>query len=129
MPARSPYAGTSDLRALGLALRDLRERRGVPQAAVSFDTRVTKNYIGMVERGHLNPSFLTLLWIARTLGFTLAELVEVYDRYLAEIDPHAGHDVPLCPTPAAMAYCEEVRARERARYEAAKARGRIRRWT
>ncbi|MGB7158115.1 MAG: helix-turn-helix transcriptional regulator [Tepidisphaeraceae bacterium] len=120
MPARSPYAGASDLRALGRALRDLRQRRGVPQVAVSFDTRVTKNYIGMTERGDLNPSFLTLLWVVRTLGFTLAELVEVYDRHLAVIDPDAGHDVPRCPTPAALAHCAGVSARE-----TAKTRGRI----
>jgi transcriptional regulator with XRE-family HTH domain len=132
MPARSPYTGSSDLLALGYAVRELRKRRGVPQQAVVFDAGVGEGYVSAVELGRLNPSFMTLLRIARTLGFTLAELVEVYERRLDVIDPHAGHDVPRCPTPGALEHARRVSAAVTASYYATKARrarGRIKPWT
>lgn len=132
MPARSPHAGTSDLIALGAALPELRERRGLPQAAVCHDARLTKNYIGMAENGWLNPSFNTLLWIARTLGSEAVELIDLYDRNLRQIDPQAGRWVPACPTPGALAYAKRVSAASVAQSKASKARrtrGRIKPWT
>src|SRR5690348_12091716 len=100
MPGRSPFAGCSDLVALGLALRELRERRGVQQEAVGYDAGLGKGYVNAAELGQLNPSFLTLLSVLRTLRVPLAELVEIYDRNIAAIDPDAGRDVPACPSPA-----------------------------
>jgi transcriptional regulator with XRE-family HTH domain len=131
MPSVSPYAGTSDLVALGRALRGLREHRGLAQEAVGFDAGVGRNYVNMAELGQMNPAFVVLLGITRTLGSTLPELIGDYQRELDRIDPHAGHDVPLCPTPEALAYMERLRARD-ARQRAAKARraaGRMRSWT
>lgn len=122
MPTRSPHAGCSDLVALAAGLRELRERRGVPQAAVCHDARLSRPYMSMVEQGQLNPSFVTLLWIVRTLGFSLAELVEIYDRNLARIDPQAGSWVPACPTPEALAYAQRMSGASVARRQAAKAR-------
>lgn len=122
MPAKSPYAGCSDLVALGGALRELRERRQLPQVTVGYDARLCHDYMSMVERAQLNPSFVTLLWIVRTLGFSLAELVEVYDRNLARIDPHAGSWVPACPTPEALAYAQQATNASVARIKASKAR-------
>jgi transcriptional regulator with XRE-family HTH domain len=78
MPSNSQYAGSCDLVALGLALRVLRNRRGVPQQAVVLEAGVSEGYVSAAELGRLNPTFLTLLRIVRTLGFTLTELVEVY---------------------------------------------------
>jgi DNA-binding XRE family transcriptional regulator len=132
MPANSPYTGSRELVALGLALRELRKRRGVQQQAVVFDAGVSEGYVSAVELGRLNPSFVTLLRIVRTLGFTLAELVEVYQRRLDVIDPHAGQDVPRCPTPGALEHARHVSAATLAAYYAAKARkarGRIKPWT
>jgi transcriptional regulator with XRE-family HTH domain len=132
MPRRSPFAGSSDLVALGMALRELRERRGVQQKAVSFDAGVEDKYVGSVEAGYLNPSFVVLLRVVRTLGTSMSELVDRYERILAEIDPHAGHDVPLCPTPAALTHLRRISYQASADYEARKARrarGRMRSWT
>ena len=94
MPGRSPFAGCSDLVALGLALRELRERRGVQQEAVAYDAGLGKGYVSAAEAGQLNTSFLTLLAILRTLRVSLAELVEIYARHIAEIDPQAGAEIP-----------------------------------
>lgn len=131
MPSVSPFAGTSDLVALGRALRGLRERRGLPQEAVGFDAGVGRNYVNMAELGQMNPAFVVLLGITRTLGATLPELIGDYQRELDAIDPQAGHDVLLCPTPEALRYMERLRARA-AHQKAAKARraaSRMRSWT
>jgi len=112
-------------------LRGLRERCGLEQGAVGFDAGLSRNYLHMVEQGQMNPAFVVLLGITRTLGATLPELIGDYQRELDLIDPHAGHDVPLCPTPEALAYLERLRARS-ARLKAAKARraaSRMRSWT
>jgi transcriptional regulator with XRE-family HTH domain len=132
MPGRSPHTGSSDLVALGLALRELRQRRGVQQKAVSFDAGVEDRYVGAVEIGRLNPSFVVLLRVVRTLDSSMLELVERYERILAEIDPQAGHGVPVCPTPEALAHLRRLSYEASAAYEARKARrarGRIKPWT
>jgi transcriptional regulator with XRE-family HTH domain len=132
MPRDSPYAGSSDLVALGDAVRLLRERRGIQQAVVSFDAGVVDKYVGMVERGRLNPSWMTLLRVVRTLDSSMGELVEIYDRTIAVIDPQAGSDVPLCPTPEALAHLRRLSYEASAAYEAKKARRarrRITSWT
>src|SRR5829696_8022572 len=103
MPSASPFAGSADLVALGLALKRLRELRGwVQQEAVGYDAGLSKGYMSAAELGRQNPSFVTLLTIVRTLGFSMIELTGTYERELHRIDPHAGHDVPVCPTPEAL---------------------------
>lgn len=132
MPGDSPFAGCSDLVALGVALRELRERRGVQQEAVGCDAGLGKGYVNAAELGRLNPSFLTLLALVRTLRVPLAELVEMYMRELARIDPHAGEDVPACPSPAALRHLRLKAYKASASYQAAKARrarSRMRSWT
>jgi transcriptional regulator with XRE-family HTH domain len=132
MPGRSRYAGSSDLLALGIALRELREVRGVQQTAVSFDAEVGDKYVSGVEIGRVNPSFVLLLRIVRTLRVPLSELVELYERNVEIIDPHAGEDIPACPTPEALAYIGKVTAQTVAYGRLAKARrarSRMRSWT
>jgi transcriptional regulator with XRE-family HTH domain len=132
MPADSPSAGCSDLVGLGRALRELRHRQGLQQEAVGFDAGFGQKYVGAVERGRVNPSFLMLVVMTRTMGVTLAELVAGYDRILAVIDPHAGADVPRCPTPGALAHLRKISADNAAyleRAEARRARSRMRSWT
>jgi transcriptional regulator with XRE-family HTH domain len=130
MPSNPRRARSSDHVALGRALRQLREQRGLTQELVAFDAGVSDEYLGCVERGTLNPSFSLLLQIVRTLGLTAGELVKVYERILSEIDPHAGQDVPLCPTPEALAYRDRSNAKQRSRMRARIARrSRIRSWT
>jgi len=132
MPADSPSAGCSDLVALGRALRELRQRQGLQQEAVGFDAGLGQKYVGAVERGRVNPSFLMLVVMTRTMGVTLAELVAGYERMIACIDPQAGAEVPACPTPAALAHLRRI-SRDNAAYleraEARRAKGRMRSWT
>lgn len=102
---------TAELVALGAAVRRLRARHGwVPQAAVCFDAGLGDGYLSDLELGRTNPTFLNLVAIVRTLGFTLGDLVAVYEHKLRGIDPQAGHDVPVCPTPEALAHLAELHA-------------------
>lgn len=84
------------------------------------------------ELGRQNPSFVTLLTIVRTLGFSMIELMGIYERELRRIDLHAGHDVPVCPTPEALEYVRGLNAawaESQRAVKARKARGRIKPWT
>jgi transcriptional regulator with XRE-family HTH domain len=102
---------TPELVALGAAVRRLRERHGwVPQAAVCFDAGLGDGYLSGLELGRTNPTFVNLVAIARTLGFTLGDLIAVYEHRLRGIDPRAGHDQPVCPTPEALAHLHELNA-------------------
>jgi transcriptional regulator with XRE-family HTH domain len=129
---RSPYAGSSDLVALGLAVRELRELRAVTQRAVGFDAGVGDYYVGGIERAVLNPTFVLLMRVARTLRFSPGELIDLYERHLAVIDPQAGDDIPACPTAEALAHVAALNARWAAfrhASEARRARSRMRSWT
>jgi len=111
MGLKDADGSTAELVALGKAVRRLRERHGwVPQNAVCFDAGLGDGYLSDLELGRTNPTFLTLVAIARTLGFTLGDLVAVYEHKLRGADPHAGHDVPVCPTPEALAHLAELNA-------------------
>lgn len=128
MPADSPSAGCSDLVALGRALRRLRELRGsIPQEAVGYDAGLGKGYMSAVELGRLNPTFVTLLGIVRTLDFSMVELMDGYERRLHSIDPRAGRDVALAPTPEALAHVRNINARWTEIQQAAFARKLLRR--
>jgi len=130
--ARSPWAGSSELVALGLTVRELRELRGVTQRAVSFDAGVGDYYEGGIERARLNPTLVLLMRVARTLRFSPGELIDLYERHLAVIDAQAGDDIPACPTPAALAHVTAPNARWAAfrhASEARRARSRMRSWT
>jgi len=100
--------------------------------AVGFDAGRGRSYVSAVEMGYKNPTFVTLIGIVRTLGVPLAELVEVYQRHLDEIDPQAGADVPACPTPEALDFMRQLSVRALAHHHARAARnaqGRMRTWT
>ncbi len=114
--------GSSDHRALGEAVRELRRRRGLRQKAVAFDAGVGDQYVSQLERGEINPSFGAVLAIVRTMGFTLGELVELYERRLAEIDPDAGSGVRLCPSTEALAHLDGLNARQLATHRRAVAK-------
>jgi transcriptional regulator with XRE-family HTH domain len=130
MPSNPRRARSSDHEALGRALRQLREQRGLTQEEVAFDAGVSDEYLGCVERGRISPSFSLLLRIVRTLGLTVSEVARVYERILREIDPQAGSDVPLCPTPEAQEHRRRSNAKQRERMrEAIARRSRIKPWT
>lgn len=74
-PARLelPNAVTS---ALGENLRRFREAAGKTQLELAYDAEVERTRISKMERGHLNPSLLTLAALCHCLGITLPMLLE-----------------------------------------------------
>ena len=63
------------LRRLGIRIRELRTRRGWSQEAFADIAGVHRTYMGHLERGEKNLSFLSILRVASALGVTLSELL------------------------------------------------------
>ena len=65
-----------DLQILGKIIREKREARHLTQVGLAEKAGVDRNYIGMVERGERNPSYLSLQKIAKGLGLTINEMIK-----------------------------------------------------
>lgn len=63
--------------ALGKAVRQLREERGVTQEALAQDAGVTVGHMSMIERGHSNPTWATVKAIASALDSPMADLAQL----------------------------------------------------
>ena len=60
---------------LGKLLRSKRESLGLTQFELAEKSNVDRNYIGMLERGERNPSYLSLQKIAKGLGIPVNQLL------------------------------------------------------
>lgn len=67
-------------RALGKAIRQLREERGVTQEAVAHNAGVTAATYGLIERGQSNPTWATLTDIADALNVPMADIASLTGR-------------------------------------------------
>lgn len=65
-----------ELSKLGQIIREKREAKDLTQVEVAEKAQLDRNYIGMVERGERNPSYLSLLKIASGLGMEVYELIK-----------------------------------------------------
>ncbi len=59
-----------------MKLKKLREARGLTQATLAKRARITREYVSKLESGRASPTLVTLERIAKSLGLTVAELVE-----------------------------------------------------
>jgi len=66
--------------ALGKAIRQLREERGMTQEALAQEAGITVGHMSMIERGHSNPTWATVKAIASALSLSLVELATVASR-------------------------------------------------
>ena len=64
------------LRLLGDNLRALREATGKSQDALANDSGLHRTYVGAVERGERNPTYITLVKYASGLELSVADLVK-----------------------------------------------------
>jgi len=62
--------------ALGKAIRQLREKRGVTQEALAYEAGVTVGTLSLIERGKSNPAWGTVKAIAAALGVSLVDLTK-----------------------------------------------------
>jgi transcriptional regulator with XRE-family HTH domain len=60
--------------ALGKAIRQLRDERGMTQEALAHAAGVTVGHLSMIERGHSNPTWATVRRIAQALDTSMVEL-------------------------------------------------------
>ena len=63
------------LQLLGENLRRLREESGKSQDHLANDSGLHRTYVGAVERGERNPTYISLAKYAGGLGLTVADLV------------------------------------------------------
>ncbi len=66
--------------ALGEAVRQLREKRGITQERLAQDAGVTTGTVSLVERGRSNPAWGTVKALASGLGVSVAELATAEER-------------------------------------------------
>lgn len=59
---------------LGLQIKEKRKSKGFTQESLAFEAGIDRSYIGGVERGERNISFLTLVNIARCLSCDISSL-------------------------------------------------------
>ena len=67
--------------ALGAAVRQLREKRGVTQEALAQDASITTGTVSLIERGQSNPAWGTARAIALALGVSMGELGKLAEKF------------------------------------------------
>jgi transcriptional regulator with XRE-family HTH domain len=67
--------------ALGKAVRQLREKRGVTQEALAPQAGVTTGTLGLIERGQANPTWDTVKGIAAALEVSIGDLAKLTERF------------------------------------------------
>ncbi len=67
----------------GRILRRRREEAGLSQEKVGEDSGLTRNYIGMLERGERVPTIITVQKLAGALKTTMAEMIGELERDVA----------------------------------------------
>jgi transcriptional regulator with XRE-family HTH domain len=68
-----------DLIRLGAAIRTLRQRRRVTQEKLAALAHLDRSFVGQVERGESNVSFLNVLRLLVGLRASWSELAELLD--------------------------------------------------
>lgn len=69
--------------AFGAAVRELRARRGLSQEELGYRGAFTRNNVGAIVRGEINPTFRGILKLCDGLDLPVTELAAVYERELA----------------------------------------------
>ncbi len=64
---------------LGRAVRRLREARRLSIEALAGDAHMHPTYLSAIERGLRNPTWAKVCDLARTLGLTVSQLVQVVE--------------------------------------------------
>lgn len=60
----------------GKHIRDIRKARDLSQEKLAEEMGVHRTYIGMIERGEKNPTYITILRLACALKISISELVK-----------------------------------------------------
>jgi len=71
----------------GRVVRQRREAIAMSQETLGAETELSRNYIGMIERGETNPTLLVLHSLSIALQTTMSALIQELEAALA---PPAG---------------------------------------
>ena len=69
-------------RALALAVKELRARRGLTQEQVAEAAGLSRGYVGELEQGRRRQSFEGVVRVARGLDVDLRELIDTFQARL-----------------------------------------------
>lgn len=64
-----------ELRKLGQRIKDVRSQHHFTQSELALRCGLNRNYVGMLERGERNPTYITLVGIAQRLGICVSQLI------------------------------------------------------
>ena len=67
--------------ALGAAIRQLRNKRGVTQEDLAHDAGVTTGTLSLIERGKSNPAWGTVKSIAAALDVSVADVAKLAEKH------------------------------------------------
>ena len=67
----------------GRILRRRREKAGFTQEDLGHKAGLSRNYVGMLERGERTPTLTALRQLARALGTTMSSLIQELEGALA----------------------------------------------
>lgn len=79
-PRRKVKPRSPDHAALGRAVEELRQDAGLTQEELADRMQTESTTIGKLERGVANPTFVSLLRLARGLDVELSEVFERFGR-------------------------------------------------
>lgn len=60
----------------GKHLREIRVSKGLTQEQLNFEADLSKNMVGLIERGEVNITLTTLNALAKGLGVTKSDLLD-----------------------------------------------------
>jgi transcriptional regulator with XRE-family HTH domain len=67
----------------GRVVRRRRRAAGLTQEALAHGAKLSRNYVGMLERGERTPTLIALRLLAAALGTTMSALVQELEAALA----------------------------------------------
>ncbi len=65
-------------------MRELREREGVSQADLAAHAGLRRSHLAAIERGEVDPTFVTLVRLTRAIPAPLADLMLIYEQRRGE---------------------------------------------
>ena len=66
----------------GRAVREFRKATGISQEELAERTEIHRTYIGGIERGERNPTWLMITRIEKALGISATQLVQLAEKTL-----------------------------------------------
>ncbi len=73
----------------GLVLKQQREKIGVSQEHIAFQSGLDRSFVSMLERGKRQPSLLTIFHLSQALSLKPSELVALVEESLLD-EPQSG---------------------------------------